>query len=67
MIGWGIFLVILGLGSLLLPMIGFQFRLMELVEDFQPWAGLAVAAIGFGLIGMGITNRREEPPPTAIR
>ena len=67
MIGWGIFLVILGLGSLLLPMFGFQFRLMELVDDIQPWAGLAVAAVGFGLIGMGITRRRNEPPASAIQ
>jgi hypothetical protein len=43
MVGWGIFLIILGAGSLLLPQIGIQFRLMELVDEYQPYAGIVVA------------------------
>ena len=53
MVGWGIFLIILGAGSLLLPMLGFQFRLMELLDDFQPYAGIVVAIIGAALVFMG--------------
>ena len=64
MVGWGIFLIILGAGSLLLPMLGYQFTLMELVDDFQPYAGIAVAIIGAVLVFMGM-NRRTQPDPTA--
>ncbi len=59
MVGWGVFLIILGAGSLLLPMLGYQFTLMELVDDFQPYAGIAVAIIGAVLVFMGMNRRRE--------
>jgi hypothetical protein len=42
----GALLIVLGLGSLLLPVFNIQFRLMEILEDYQPYAGIAVAAIG---------------------
>ena len=57
MVGWGIFLIVLGAGSLLLPLIGFQFRLMELLDPYQPYAGIVVALIGAGLVTMGMTRR----------
>ena len=74
MVGWGIFLIIIGAGSLLLPSLGYQFQLMELVDDFQPYAGIAVAAIGAVLVFMGMNRRadtttvdvsspRQDPPP----
>jgi hypothetical protein len=62
MIGWGILLVILGAGSLALPAIGYNFQIMELVDDFQPWAGIAVAVIGAALIFPGMNRRRPAPP-----
>jgi hypothetical protein len=55
-IGWGIFLMIVGAGSLLLPSLGFQFRLMELIDDFQPYAGLVVAVIGAALVVVGMAR-----------
>ena len=56
MTGWGIFLAIMGAGSLLLPMLGYQFRLMELVDPYQPYAGIVVAVIGAALIFMGMNR-----------
>jgi len=56
MVGWGIFLIIIGAGSLLLPSLGFQFRLMELLDDFQPYAGIVVAIIGSGLVLLGMNR-----------
>ncbi|HYI66984.1 MAG TPA: hypothetical protein VEW95_08690 [Candidatus Limnocylindrales bacterium] len=56
MVGWGIFLIILGAGSLLLPSLGFQFQLMELVDDFQPYAGIVVALVGAGLVLLGMNR-----------
>ena len=73
MIGWGILLIVLGAGSLLLPQFGFQFRLMELLDDFQPYAGIVVAVIGAVLVFLGMNRRqattvdvtppRQDPPP----
>lgn len=42
----GALLIVLGLGSLLLPAFNIQFTVMELIDDYQPYAGVAVAAIG---------------------
>jgi hypothetical protein len=42
----GALLIVLGLGSLLLPAFNIQFKVMELIDDYQPYAGVAVAAIG---------------------
>jgi hypothetical protein len=60
MIGWGVALIIIGAGSLLLPMFNYQFTLMELVDDYQPYAGIVVAVIGAALVLLGM-NRRPEP------
>ncbi len=64
MVGWGIFLIILGAGSLLLPQIGIQFSLMELVDDYQPYAGIVVAIAGAALVLLG-TNRGAPAPVQA--
>ena len=56
MVGWGIFLILIGAGSLLLPSLGIQFRLMELVDDYQPYAGIVVAIIGAGLVLLGMNR-----------
>jgi hypothetical protein len=74
MTGFGVLLIILGVGSLLLPAIGFQFRLMEIVDPYQPWAGTLVAVIGAALVAFGLqrsrtvvttTSTTTAPPPSA--
>lgn len=62
MVGLGVFLIIIGAGSLFLPMLGYQFTLMELVDDFQPYAGILVAVIGAALVLFGMSRRGEQPP-----
>ena len=64
MVGWGIFLIIIGVGSLLLPMLGYQFSLMELVDDYQPYAGIVVAIIGAALVVYGMGGRRSSETPS---
>lgn len=49
----GIFLLIMGIGSLILPMMGRQFVLMSLLDPAQPVAGIAIAAMGGLLIFLG--------------
>lgn len=64
MIGWGVFLIIIGAGSLILPMLGYQFTLMELVDRFQPYAGIVVAIIGAALVVYGMSGRNAEQTVT---
>jgi hypothetical protein len=72
MVGLGIFLIIMGAGSLLLPMLNIQFRLMELVDAYQPYAGIIVAVVGAALVFMGMnrepaTTVAVTPAPSAPR
>jgi hypothetical protein len=68
MVGLGAFLIILGVGSLLLPMFDIQFQIMSLLDDYQPVAGIAIAAIGAVLVYLGLQRQRQttvivqEPP-----
>jgi drug/metabolite transporter (DMT)-like permease len=41
-----VLLIVLGAGSLLLPLINMQFRLLEPLDPYQPFAGIIVAVIG---------------------
>jgi hypothetical protein len=68
MIRLGILLIVLGFGSLVLPLFNMEFRLMSVVDDFQPWAGIVVGVIGLGLIGWVMSQRRQAspPPPPAV-
>ena len=66
LVSLGILLIVLGFGSLVLPMFDLEFRLMSIVDDYQPWAGIVVGLIGVGLIGWAMSQRRTAtPPPTA--
>jgi hypothetical protein len=65
MVGWGIFLIILGAGSLFLPMMNLQFRLMELVDPYQPFAGIIVAVIGAALVFLGMNRQPSTTIPAA--
>lgn len=42
----GVLLIVLGAGSLILPLVGLQFRLLEPLDPYQPIAGIVVAVIG---------------------
>lgn len=57
MIGIGVLLIIFGVGSLILPHFDLQFRLMSLLDDVQPVAGIVVAAIGVLLVVLGMRKR----------
>ena len=75
MVGLGVLLVILGIGSLVLPMFDIQFTLMSMLEDYQPIAGVAIAAVGVVLVLLGMRRSRtvvvqapadpQGPPPAA--
>lgn len=62
--GIGVWMIILGFGSLLLPLIGLQFVLMQLLEPVQPWAGIGVGVLGIIVTGwssvMGSGGTKES-------
>ena len=59
MTGFGVLLIIVGLGSLVLPMFNIQFTLMSVLEDYQPWAGIVAALIGVVLVAIPIMRTRQ--------
>lgn len=66
----GILLIVLGFGSLALEYLnlGIEFRIMSLLADYQPWAGIVVGLIGLALLLAPRFMRREEPvAPPATR
>jgi predicted lipid-binding transport protein (Tim44 family) len=70
MISLGVLLVILGVGSLVLPSLGLQFTFMDWLDAYQPWAGIIVAAVGlitvlFGAQRRGRAAATVEAPPAA--
>jgi len=73
MAGFGVLLIILGIGSLLLPMFDIQFRIMSLLDDYQPIAGVLIAAIGVALVILGRRRTTTQvvipaaaPPSTQV-
>lgn len=60
MISLGVLLVVLGVGSLVLPALNLQFQLMEIVDPYQPWAGVIVAAVGLITILFGAQRRGRK-------
>jgi purine-cytosine permease-like protein len=66
MLSLGVLLVILGVGSFVLPMIGYQFRLIEPLEPYQPWAGIALAAVGLVIV-IFTARARRAPAETVVQ
>lgn len=60
MISLGVLLVVLGVGSLVLPALNLQLQLMEIVDPYQPWAGVIVAAVGLITILFGAQRRGRK-------
>ena len=46
MISLGGLLILLGFGSLILPIFNLQFKLLFFVEGMQPWFGIILGIIG---------------------
>lgn len=59
----GVLLVVLGLGSLVLPLLNMQFTFMQLVDAYQPFVGVLVAFVGGVLVFLSM--QRDRPAPAA--
>ena len=47
---WGIYLLIFGIGSVLLPMMGLQFKLLSLLGNATPIVGGILTVAGIALL-----------------
>lgn len=67
--GFSGFLILMGAGSMVLHLIGFEFVLMSWVDSWGPATGWiirgAVLALGLGLALKGRTNHPAPIPPHA--
>ena len=55
--GWGIMLLILGIGSFVLPFLGVQFRLLAIFGIFAPVLGGILAVVGAVLLILSFQSR----------
>jgi putative Mn2+ efflux pump MntP len=60
MVRLGGVLFVVGLGSFVLPLIGYQFTLISLFDDYQPWVGIIVAVLGIALVLLGMRRQQEK-------
>ena len=60
MLSLGVILVILGIGSFLLPMVGMDLAFLDSIDAYQPWLGIIVAAVGLITILFGGRRRKAE-------
>ena len=62
MFGIGVFLVILGAGSFILPLMGMQFKLVAFVEPYQPIPGIVaiVAGVALAFFGRGKKDKKKK-------
>ena len=57
--GLGIMLLIFGIGSFVLPMMGMQFRLLSLFGEYSQIAGGVLAVIGAILVAVSFKTGSE--------
>lgn len=60
MVRLGVFLIFIGFGSLLMPLMGRQFVLMSLFNDAQPAAGIIVGGLGILFVVLGVTRNKSK-------
>ena len=58
MIALGVILVILGVGSFVLPTMGYS---IDAFAGYQPWIGIIIAAVGLVTVLFGARRRVVEP------
>ena len=61
MIGWGIMLLIIGIGSFIMPAMGIQFRLIQIFGEGNEWvAGVVFSLGGIALIAAGFFTGKND-------
>ncbi len=58
--GWGIWLLILGIGGFILPYLGLQFWILSIFGDSLPYVAGGVAAVGAVLLGLSFRDGGQK-------
>jgi len=56
----GIFLLVMGIGTFVLPMVGLEFRLMSLFGEYQPIAAAVAIVVGGVLTFVGLRRSNTQ-------
>lgn len=54
------FFIVLGIGSFILPLVGYQFRLISLFGDNQQLIGVVFILVGLALLGVRIVSKVRQ-------
>jgi hypothetical protein len=57
--GFAILLIVLGVGTFVLPMMGLQFRLMSLFGSAQPIVAVVAAVVGVVLLIVSLKKSKQ--------
>lgn len=66
LISWGVFFVIIGLGTFILPSFGWEIRYTAIFGEYAPLVAIIALVIGIGLIVFGIVRNvagKKQVPP----
>ena len=58
-------LIVLGFGSLVLNLFGYEFRVLMWADDYQPWAGIGVGVLGVLILVIQTLVSRGKAAETA--
>lgn len=64
---WGVTLLVLGVGSFILPLLGMQFRILNVFGDAQPIVGIGMAVLGGALLLIGLVTGNSAPALNTTR
>jgi hypothetical protein len=66
MVSFGVLLVVVGIGSLVLPAAGITSGFLDSLDSVQPWLGVIVAAVGLITILFGQRRRTSVQQQTTV-
>ncbi len=66
MLSFGVVLVIVGVASFLLPMVGMDLVFLDSIDAYQPWLGIIVAAVGLITVLYGGGRRDKAQTQTTV-
>jgi hypothetical protein len=59
--GWGIMLMIIGIGSFFMASYGYQFMLISIFKPHETLAGIGMTLLGLVLLIAGVIRARQSP------
>lgn len=66
MVSFGVLLVVVGIGSFVLPAAGINSGFLDSLDSVQPWLGVIVAAVGLITVLFGQRRRASVQTQTTV-